>query len=457
MNGAKPSFGVQSPLARYTAPPRMSGLTHRSIPDKIPALIIVGGVMVTPLVVDLRSVDPFRVPQEAAFTATAILSAAALLIAWLRGANDRAPLAQSAAVFRCLLVIAGWTLVSTTLSVNPLVSWPAFGVILGAAAIFLVILATGAHLPLAAAAAVLVPAVVNATVLILQISRVWNFYDPTGAIAATGGARATWTTLLGNVDVFGMQMVCSVIVAAGLAIATKGWTRWTAASVAAYLMVATLLSQTLSSVAAIAVAVIVMFIAAWPTLGRRERIAVVLGLLFMLGSLGIAGGIYPPFRTRVRERLALFTAGDVDVASSGRLTPARAAWRLFLRHPLFGVGPGGFKFLYFDVKKELAREYESAGWQQGSNFGQVHNDHLQTLAETGAPGYLIFLAANALVISAAVPARSADARARFVRVLAPGIVAAFLVSALAQFPMEIGATRISYLFLYGLCCAWSRP
>lgn len=434
----------------------MSGRPHRSILGTLPGLIVLGGVMATPLVIDPRAVDTFRVPQEAVFAATAILSAAFLLISWLRDEIDFSHIASNRAVFPCLLTIVVWSLLTTLLSVNRLVSWPAFGLIAGAAAMFLAILATARELPFAVAGAVLVPGVVNATVLFLQISRVWNFYDPTGAIAAAEGPRTTWTTLLGNVDVFGMHMVCSVIVALALAMTTNGRARWVAMSIAIYLLAATLVSQTFSSIVAIAVAILVMFVGSWRLLGRRERTAAALAFSILFGFIVMAGALYQPLRIRLRERLAMVTAGNLDLASSGRLTPTRAAWRMFLRHPLFGVGPGGFKYLYFDLKKELAREYESAGWAQGSNFGQVHDDHLQTLAETGAPGYMIFLAANALIVAAALPVRGADRRARFIRILAPGIVTAFLISAVAQFPMEVAATRISYLFMFGLCCAWNR-
>ena len=89
-------------------------------------------------------------------------------------------------------------------------------------------------------------------------------------------------------------------------------------------------------------------------------------------------------------------------------------------------------------------------------FAQVHNDHLQVLAETGLPGSLLFL--GALVLLSAISFRAPatpDERVRFARLLAFPAALTFAVLALAQFPMQLTSPMVADVYLAALCFTWT--
>jgi O-antigen ligase len=167
----------------------------------------------------------------------------------------------------------------------------------------------------------------------------------------------------------------------------------------------------------------------------------------------------PQFQQRYSLARVWIATRNWDTVTSGRVLPYLAAGYMFRDHPIMGVGPGCFKWEYFPYKVKINALYSKlvVGW--GINFGEVHNDHLQVLAETGLPGYAIFIAAAVLLGAASLrpvhnPAPSAEAR--FSRLASLPLVAGFLIAALGQFPLELAATNTVNLFLFALCCAW-RP
>jgi O-antigen ligase len=89
------------------------------------------------------------------------------------------------------------------------------------------------------------------------------------------------------------------------------------------------------------------------------------------------------------------------------------------------------------------------------NFHDVHNDHLQILATTGVPGYLLFLAALWQLARVSFDAHAdGDTRTRFARRFAFPAAAAFVVLTLAQFPLELSAPTLQALFFAALTVAW---
>ncbi len=83
--------------------------------------------------------------------------------------------------------------------------------------------------------------------------------------------------------------------------------------------------------------------------------------------------------TSLLERFA--SLQDVDKAGHDRFVIWQPAWRLFLEHPLFGIGLGSY---YLAIPPYLHLEDFSAQYY-------VHNDYLQIALETGLPGLLLFL------------------------------------------------------------------
>jgi O-antigen ligase len=131
---------------------------------------------------------------------------------------------------------------------------------------------------------------------------------------------------------------------------------------------------------------------------------------------------------------------------------------MFLDHPVLGVGPGAYKFFYLPYRIELNDVYsERIMGGSGVNFAEVHNDHLQLLAETGIPGYALFVAACVTVALCAKRARDSESEAqRLSSRLALPLVITLVVLALALFPLQIAATRHLLITLSALIVGWSR-
>jgi len=107
----------------------------------------------------------------------------------------------------------------------------------------------------------------------------------------------------------------------------------------------------------------------------------------------------------------------VEYRVSARPALWRAAWRLFLRHPVEGAGMGAFAWTFPD----LARE-ESRGFLMRDNPGSAY---VQALAETGAAGFLV----TAFFVAAAARAAWRGARESSATGAGAGVaVIAFLVS-----------------------------
>lgn len=146
---------------------------------------------------------------------------------------------------------------------------------------------------------------------------------------------------------------------------------------------------------------------AWPLLTAAGRLNLAAAMLGMLGTLYflVAGfgehGIRKEFSLRpvtsdapvsLRERL------DLELGSRPRF--ARAAWAIWREHPWFGVGGWGYRYL---VASHVPEKYwpalETRGW------ANAHVDLLQFLAEFGAVGLGLLLAALAAMVRDVVRSR----------------------------------------------------
>ena len=151
----------------------------------------------------------------------------------------------------------------------------------------------------------------------------------------------------------------------------------------------------------------VIMAAALPMMGARSAL---LGFVVGMGLLGwsarrakyfpliaglVVGGAIlslPFLPSAITERFAalgslLDDGGTADRTLLRRLSYNLIGWQLFTEHPIFGIGPGGFPETYasFDFRWFPGRELEPR---------QLHNAYLETLAETGLPGLLLFLTAT---------------------------------------------------------------
>lgn len=117
---------------------------------------------------------------------------------------------------------------------------------------------------------------------------------------------------------------------------------------------------------------------------RRQVTVVFLGGLLLLL-------IIPQYRTRlatIPSALGLFEtsarAEEPDGAVLGRATEMLAAVRMAIDHPIFGVGP--------DLSGTFTREYGQLGGLRAlAGDRETHCLYLEVAAETGLPGFLLFI------------------------------------------------------------------
>jgi O-antigen ligase len=133
---------------------------------------------------------------------------------------------------------------------------------------------------------------------------------------------------------------------------------------------------------------------------------------------------------------------------------------MFVDHPLTGVGPGAFAWQYYDYKIRAEQRYPSLrhAYNRGINFAEVHNDHLQALAEGGIIGYGAFIVLTGALglLSFTIPARAPDWRQRFAHRLALPLAVFWIVLSIAQFPMETTVIRGLVVHLAALCVGWRK-
>jgi O-antigen ligase len=127
-------------------------------------------------------------------------------------------------------------------------------------------------------------------------------------------------------------------------------------------------------------------------LGRRSRRVALAGLGLGalglgLGGAGLLPGLLADRLASVARYLALFDAGKVTVTPQNfalveRMAQMQAGWRMFLAHPLTGVGPGNFTPAY--------PAFAVGTWY--ASRGHAHNYYIHIAAETGLIGALAYLA-----------------------------------------------------------------
>jgi putative inorganic carbon (HCO3(-)) transporter len=304
------------------------------------------------------------------------------------------------------------------------------------------VLARGIVLPLLA---LLLPAAVNAAIVVLQALRVWSpmlMPDEPGRLHVIG--------LLGNPDYIGVYLIVPCIAALAAAFAFRRY-RLLFSALFALLLAGIFFAQSVTAIGAIAGTLVVF--------GLLVRSRVLrLTVAAMAAILVTAIVSYGPTRTRAFTMLDHLRQGQFSEFSSYRLPAFAVAVDMFRERPLLGVGPGGYEAKYMSYKianDERYPEWISLG---NANFGEVHNDHLQLLAEAGLPGYALFVAALALLASLSFRRRRdvEEERHAYVRLFSLPAAFAFAVITLAQFPLYLTECAATAVFAAGLAFAWSE-
>lgn len=371
--------------------------------------------------------DAFRYPKEMLLRAEAILVTALGVSWWILG---RLPLDRRALLRKpwvlWLLSVLGWSTITTLTSTNRLVSFQTLLYIAAMSAVFVGTVAAVRGRGLWVAAVPLLPAAINVVVLLMQQGGRTVFE------LTARDVRMRETALIGNPNDVGCYLMIAALAATALTVSSPRW-RWFIAPVALFLIAGTFVSATLTSIAGLLAGLTVLAAV------RSWKLVLVAAALMVL-VLVTAVTQVPSLQMRYERAEAALAAKDYDTFLSYRFTGFATAWMMAREHPILGVGPGAYQWNYFEYRGKAEQRFPAIrkSGARDSMFGEAHNDHLQTMAQTGVPGYLLFAAA--LLLCAAVSFRRGEPahdRERFARYLALPLAASMAVIALAQFPLEL--------------------
>jgi O-antigen ligase len=423
---------------------------RQTLAERFAFAVVCATVIVLPLTFDPLGQEPWRIPKELVFRASAIMLAVALSFALTsRFRPATAPLLRRPQFILPVLAVA-WAGITTLTSTNRLLSADSFWTVVCSAIVSFAVLMTVRHKGFLAVDVALVPAVVNAVLVTLQEYGIWQpFQFPPEA-----AGHVSSSALIGNPNDVGAYLAIPAVAAAVATGAATGARRIAYLAISLVLGVGIIASGARGCIIAYGAALVVLL------LSRSLRTAIGVTVLLIL----VAAAIASPATLVGRQMRQLWTAAReqrYDVLFSERLPPFLCAIDMFRDHPIVGVGPGCFKFHYMAYRLALVKRYPES-WTRGwpGNWGETHNDHLQLLAEAGTPAYLLFLAAVVVIgrRSATLDQskRPHQLTRRFAANLAIPLVVTMFLTTVAQFPLQLAAPRLMFLYFGALCMAWSE-
>lgn len=410
------------------------------------AWLAMAAVAIVPLMVAPNLLDRFRIPKEFLTRAEGILGFLLLVIAVACGGSARfREMLRERAVAALLVAGVAWALLTTALSTHRGHSTQSLVSFLTSILIFVMVWYAAPRISLLILDVLVPVTLLNTALAALQE---YGIYQPF-SVDPLAIRHHTATALLGNPNIVGSYMTLVAIVLGAAAIRVPGMRRWWYAFGTFCAVSGVFVSRTRTAFIALLAGVALLALA----VSARRALTFAGGVVVLL----IAGYF---LEVRVIRRIVTLpqrvSRGGLEAATSGRLTPALAALAMFRDHPVTGVGPGAFKYQYLPYQIEVRGRHRARLRGIGAtNFGETHNDHLQMLAETGLPGYLLCLGAIAAVVRTARRARDGDPRAAFVRTLAIPLAGTLLVLCLAQFPLHVAITRQLLMTVAGLLVGWS--
>jgi O-antigen ligase len=410
-------------------------------------LLTAAGLIILAIIVAPGRTDTFRLIKDLALRADAALALVlvAAAIAWAGSGRIREMVREDRAATTILLAVMVWSTVTTLFSTNRLLSVPSLVDVFSAAAVFIMVWYGARWIPRWVLVTLILTAAVNATLVTLQALGIWQPLDLEAAATVPHHAN---TALIGNPNDVGTYLALVAIILFAVASVER---RLLMVLYGAGALIATsgvVISQTRTAVLALAAGLLFLTI-------RRSRRTALIAILLMT----IAGTAALTMRVRVVTRIAdsivMAAEGRWNEATSNRFTPIVAALEMFRERPLIGFGPKTFRYHHM----EYAAQVESGtprAHRSGTNFLDVHNDHVQLLAETGLPGYAIFLSALLFLCRGPVDSGSEDSRRVIASALGLPFAVTLAVLCLAQFPLHLGVTRHLIVTIAALIVGWRR-
>lgn len=404
-------------------------------------IVLAAGLLLTAVIVSSGS-DHFRLPKELVFRAEAIVLLA-LAVFWATAKRRTWRLAPRPAYVIVMAVVA-WAAITTTTSTNRPLSVESLITVIAASVIFIATCLAAQTATLAMIDVLMIGCVVNAIVVILQELKIWS---PLPAYPGAGTHFGS-VGLLGNPNDVGTYLAAPAVAAFAVAVTSVGRRRQIYVAIGVLLVGGIAASATRTAVVAV-----VAGLAVFGIVHSRRAAAIVLAGIAVLALV-----VALPFTTLGRNARTLASAAvhrNPEQLFSERLVPFLAAADMVRDHPLVGVGPGCFKYHFMPYRVGLFGRYPDS-WTKGfpMNWGDVHNDQLQVAAETGLPGWALFVAAIVVLAWRRKRREPATPQAALAQLLRWPLVVVVIIISLAQFPMELAATRLMLLTLCALSIGW---
>jgi O-antigen ligase len=407
--------------------------------------LVTAFVLIVPLAVTPGLIDRYRVVKESLVRLEGILGALVIVAAAaLAGTGRLREMLRERAVVAVTAAGVAWATLTTLLSTHRGHSADSLATFFGCVLVFAAAWYAAPRISLAVLD-LLVPAVlVNAVLAAMQE---YGIYQPFYSNPLMP-RHLTATGLIGNPNIVGSFMTLATVVFAGAATRVHGWRRWLYAFGAVCGAAGALVSETRTAVIALVGGLLLLAI------GTSVRRALVLAAA-ALSAFAISVAVEVPVMMEVLALPQAVATRSLDAVSSGRVAPLTAGLEMLLDHPITGTGPGTYAHHFMPYKVRASSKYGVPGIVN-MNFGEAHNDHVQLLAETGVPGYLLFLGTVFVLVRAVRRSPEGSPRSDIARGLIVPLAGTLLVLCLAQFPLYVPVTRHLIVTLAGLLIGWSR-
>lgn len=404
-------------------------------------------LLVIPLVVTPDLIDRFRVVKESFARAEGILGGFALAVAIaFAGLARFREMLRERQVVAVVAAGASWVVATTLLSTHRAHSVDSLITFLTSVLVFAAAWYAAPRISLLIVDLLVAVVLLNAVLLALQE---YGIYQPFRTNPLTPH-HMTATALLGNPNIVGTYMALVAVIFAAAAARCPGARRWWLAFGALCAAAGVLVSQTLTAVVALMAGLLMLAI------GRSaKRATFMIAAAIALFAIGVVLKS-PPFMRLLRLSDTIDRRG-LNFATSGRVLPAFVGLEMARDHPIAGVGPGTFKYHYMPYAvRVLGKTGQLPPGIASVNFGEAHNDHVQVMAETGIPGYILFLGTVIVLVKAVRRTEGRNLREGVAREVVLPLAGALLVLCVAQFPLYVPVTRHLVVTMAGLLIGWSR-
>jgi probable O-glycosylation ligase (exosortase A-associated) len=265
--------------------------------------------------------------------------------------------------------------------------------------------------------------------------------------------RAIWNQLYGNPNDLGAIALLQLsMVLVLLESEPKGWVRWCA--LLGVILIPMLILMTQSRGVFLGLLVFVAITLA----GQRRRLRLVfrLAVVALLLAAVVPAGVWGRVGT-LRHATSTTTLDEVDGAEGSarqRYEIWRVGWKIARDHPFTGVGLGAYNLHH----EQYALDPQFNPTAQGPR--DTHSLYLNVLAETGYPGFLLYLGMLLTVFIYAEGTRRRcrgvlDSAARQLLVLEAGL-AAFLAAAVFGSLPYLPHFLLHLVLLYGMSALYRK-